>query len=109
MPTPKEILCRWVDAFNRGDAEALAALYAENAVNHQVCNEPVVGKAAIREMFLREFAEAEMTAIVENMFEDGEWAILEWKDPWAFVAAAFSMWSRARSCSKEATGTSFPS
>ena len=89
MPTPKEILCKWVDAFNRGDADALAALYAENAVNHQVCNEPVVGKSAIYEMFLREFAEAEMTAIVENMFEDGEWAILEWKDPLGLRGCGF--------------------
>jgi hypothetical protein len=22
-----------------------------------------------------------MTCVVENIFEDGEWAILEWKDP----------------------------
>ena len=31
-------------------------------------------------MFSDEFAVAEMTAIVENIFEDGQWAILEWKD-----------------------------
>lgn len=22
-----------------------------------------------------------MTCVIENIFEDGEWAILEWKDP----------------------------
>jgi len=78
---PKEILLRWIDAFNRGDAAALSDLYAEEAVNHQVANEPVIGKKAIREMFEREFATANMTCIPENIFSDGDWAILEWKDP----------------------------
>jgi limonene-1,2-epoxide hydrolase len=35
---------------------------------------------AIREMFARDFAGAKMVCLVENIFEDGEWAILEWKD-----------------------------
>jgi hypothetical protein len=43
--------------------------------------DPVNGRAAIREMFVREFARAEMTCLVENLFEDGDWAILEWRDP----------------------------
>ncbi len=79
--TPKQVLERFVDLFNSANAQALAALYDENAVNHQVANEPVVGRQAIREMFEREFAGAKMVCIVENMFEDGEWAIMEWKDP----------------------------
>jgi len=49
-------------------------------VNHQVANEPVVGRDAIGRMFEREFAAAEMVCIPENIFEDGDWAILEWKD-----------------------------
>ena len=77
---PKEILQQWVEAFNRADADALAAMYHEDAVNHQVANESVVGRAAIREMFLAEFAAAKMVCVVENMFEDGEWAIMEWID-----------------------------
>jgi hypothetical protein len=32
-------------------------------------------------MFEIEFGRAEMTCLVENLFEDGEWAILEWRDP----------------------------
>ena len=79
--TPKELLKMWVEAFNRGVAEEVADFYANNAINHQVAEEPVKGKKAIREMFAAEFARAEMTCIVENIFEDGEWAILEWKDP----------------------------
>lgn len=78
---PKEVVEKWVRLFNQADAEQLAELYAENAVNHQVANEPVVGKEAIREQFAREFTSAEMVCEPENIFEDGEWAILEWKDP----------------------------
>ena len=78
---PKDVVRLWVDAFNRADVEALAALYEEEATNHQVALKPVVGRAAIREMFQREFASAEMVCIVENLFQNGEWAILEWKDP----------------------------
>lgn len=79
--TPKQLVKAWVEAFNRADADALAAFYAENAVNHQVAESPVEGRAAIRAMFAREFAAAEMVCIPENVFEDGEWAILEWRDP----------------------------
>ena len=69
--------------FNAADAAGLADLYHDDAVNHQVASEsgPVVGKKAIREVFEQEFATAEMVCIVENMFEDGEWAIMEWRDP----------------------------
>ena len=79
--SPKELVQKWVDAFNREDVEALAGFYAEDAVNHQVANEPLVGRSAIRQMFAGEFAVADMTCIPENLFQDGEWAILEWKDP----------------------------
>lgn len=40
-------------------------------------------------MFADEFAEAEMICISENIFEDGEWAILEWKDPKGFRGSGF--------------------
>lgn len=79
--SPRELVQAWVDAFNRADADALAACYAENAVNHQVAESPVEGRAAIHAMFAREFANAEMVCIPENIFEDGAWAILEWRDP----------------------------
>ena len=50
-------------------------------MNHQVANEPIEGKKAIKEMFSAEISQAYMTCIIENIFEDGDWAILEWKDP----------------------------
>lgn len=78
-----------MDAFNRADVKALSALYHEEAVNHQVTNPPVRGREAIKEMFRDEFAAAKMTCIVENIFEDGEWAILEWRDPLGLRGCGF--------------------
>jgi limonene-1,2-epoxide hydrolase len=79
--TPKQVLERFIQLFNDADAQAICELYADNAVNHQVAIKPIVGKHAIREMFEKEFASSRMVCIVENIFEDGEWAIMEWKDP----------------------------
>lgn len=78
---PKALVQAWVDAFNAADAELLASFYAEDAINHQVAEAPVRSRDAIRRMFADGFAAAEMVCIVENLFEDGEWAILEWRDP----------------------------
>lgn len=78
---PIEVLQSWIDAFNAADVEAISKLYSDDAVSHQVAKEPVVGKIAIKEMFANEFAAAKMTCIPENIFQDREWVILEWKDP----------------------------
>jgi limonene-1,2-epoxide hydrolase len=86
---PKEVVRAWVDAFNRADVDELAGLYHDDAVNHQVALEPVEGRDAIRAMFAREFAAAEMVCIVENLFEDGNWAILEWRDPLGLRGCGF--------------------
>jgi len=86
---PKELVKHWVDLFNSGDYENIAELYTDDAVNHQVANDPVEGKTNIREMFRNEFETAEMACMVENIFEDGEWAILEWKDPLGLRGCGF--------------------
>lgn len=79
--SPKAVVEEWVRRFNAGDLDGLASLYAEDAINHQVVMEPLRGREAIRRMFATEFARAEMVCLVENLFADGEWAILEWRDP----------------------------
>lgn len=79
--SPKQVVQEWVARFNQADAEGLAALYAADATNHQVVMAPLVGRAAIQQLFRTDFERSEMTCIVENIFEDGEWAILEWRDP----------------------------
>ena len=89
MMKPKEVIKQWVKIFNNGDADAIAELYHFDAINHQVANEPIHGKSAIKEMFASEFEIAKMTCIPVNIFEDGNWAILEWKDPLGLRGCGF--------------------
>ena len=87
--TPKQLVLRWVEAFNAGDVEAIGDFYSENAINHQVAETPVTGRTAIKKMFADAFVQAQMTCIVENLFVDGEWAILEWRDPLGLRGCGF--------------------
>jgi limonene-1,2-epoxide hydrolase len=79
--TPRAVLEKWIALFNAADAEGIAALYAADAVNHQVALEPVVGRDAIRDMFARDFAAASMVCIPDAIHEAGDVVALEWKDP----------------------------
>lgn len=86
---PKELIKAWVKAFNRADADELAGFYHQDAVNHQVVQDPVHGREAIREMFADAFARAKMVCVVENIFEDGDWGMLEWRDPLGLRGCGF--------------------
>jgi limonene-1,2-epoxide hydrolase len=87
--TPKEVISAWVEEFNNANADALASFYSADAVNHQVAEKPVQGRDAIHSMFAAEFSRATMKCIVENIFEDGEWGILEWRDPLGLRGCGF--------------------
>lgn len=76
----KEVVERWVKAFNDADADKISCCYADNAINHHVANDPIEGKIAIHAMFARAFATAAMHCITESIFHDGDWAILKWKN-----------------------------
>lgn len=80
MKTPREVVEAWVAAFNRRDAHAAAALYHDDATNIQVAaGEPTAGRQAILEGLLAFFrAFPDNSTRIENLFQDGEWAILEW-------------------------------
>lgn len=80
MNTPLEVVQDWVVAYNRRDAQAAAELYHEDATNFQVAlSDPTVGRKAIMEDLLSFFhAFPNNFTHAENLFEDGEWAILEW-------------------------------
>ncbi len=86
---PREVVENWVEAFNRGDIDALCDCYTDDAVNHQVPESPVRGLPAIRSRFAAEFSRAAMVCIVENIFQDCEWAILEWRDPLGLRGCGF--------------------
>ena len=90
--TPREIILKWVEAFNKVNLDALADLYHEDAINHQVYRDPIVGKAAIKEFFRSEFSMATMVCVVENIFEDGDWGMLEWSDPLGLRGCGFFKW-----------------
>ena len=87
--TPSDLVREWVRRFNAADIDGLGALYAEDAVNHQVVTDPLHGREAIRAMFRTEFGRATMVCLVEQLFEDGEWAILEWRDPLGLRGCGF--------------------
>ncbi len=78
---PRDVVKAWVEAFNRADVEALVSFYREDGINHQVAEETVQGRDGLRAMFAAGFAAANMVCIPEHILEDGEWAILEWRDP----------------------------
>ena len=87
--SPRAVLERWVETFNRQDADALSSFYTVDAVNHQTPETPVEGRNAIRQRFAAEFAAAKMICMVEHIFQDGEWAILEWRDPLGLRGCGF--------------------
>lgn len=87
--TPRQVVEKWIACFNMADVDGLAALYHDDAVNHQVANAPISGKPAITNMFRSEFSAAKMVCIQENIFEVGEWAILEWRDPLGLRGCGF--------------------
>jgi limonene-1,2-epoxide hydrolase len=87
--TPTQLVEQWIERFNAGDIEGMAALYAEDAINHQVVTTPLHGRAAIRRMFEIEFGRATMVCVRENLFGCGDWAILEWSDPLGLRGCGF--------------------
>jgi hypothetical protein len=87
--TPRQVVEIWIERFNAADAAGLADLYHADAINHQVTQDPVEGREAIREMFEREFATAEMVCIPEVIHEAGDVAALEWRDPLGLRGCGF--------------------
>ena len=80
MKRPREVVQDWVTAYNRRDAYAAAELYHEDATNLQVAlGDPTVGRQAMLDELLSFFhAFPDNFTHIENLFEDGQWAMLEW-------------------------------
>ena len=69
---------QWAAAWNAGDAEALAALYAEDAVVMAPGSEPAEGRAAIKKYFSSGLEAAEGTQNEIKTLEvmaAGDWAV----------------------------------
>lgn len=86
--SPKEVLLEWVAAYNARDPYALVALYHDDAENIQVAlNDPLRGHDALLKSFIAFFrAFPDNYTHIENLFEDGEWAIIEWSGGGTFTA-----------------------
>ena len=80
MKKPREVVQDWVAAYNQRDAYAAAELYHEDATNLQVAlGDPTVGRQAMLDDLLSFFhAFPDNFTHIENLFEDGDWAMLEW-------------------------------
>jgi ketosteroid isomerase-like protein len=87
--SPRELVELWVERFNLADTGGLAELYHADAVNHQVTQEPVRGRDAIRAMFEHEFQAAKMVCIPEAIHEAGDVVALEWRDPLGLRGCGF--------------------
>jgi SnoaL-like domain len=85
----RQTIERWVECFNAGDYQAISALYADDAVNHQIPLEPVMGRAAIEEFHRQTFAGGPLTCTPINLVVDGDWGALEWTDPAGFRGCGF--------------------
>ena len=79
MKAPRGVVQEWAATYNQRDARAAAELYHDNATNFQVAlGTPSVGKQMILGDLISFFgAFPDNFTHVENLFEDGEWAILE--------------------------------
>lgn len=88
--TPKQLVQEWILRFNNADAAGLAALYAADAINDQVVfSKPLQGREEIRQMFELEFSRATMVCIEERIYEAGDTAILQWRDPLGLRGCGF--------------------
>lgn len=65
-------------------------MYDEDAVNEQaVFSEPLRGREAIRELLQTDFGRAKMVCIEERVYECGDTAILQWRDPIGLKGCGF--------------------
>jgi steroid delta-isomerase-like uncharacterized protein len=87
--TPKEVLLKWAAAFNSRDAAGAASLYHEHATNLQVAiGTPVQGRQAIHDDLVSFFTVfPDSYTHVEQILEDGEWAMIEWSGGGTFKGA----------------------
>ncbi len=80
MRTVRQVVLEFFDAFNGHDVDALVALYAKDAVNHQMPTTPLRGHEAIRKSFEDGFAAIpDMGCHVINVIVEGQWGAAEWE------------------------------
>ena len=73
----REVAKAWLKAVNHADVAQLRAVYARDAVFEHVTEGRVAGRDAVEALLATRAAD---TLHALNLLEDGEWAILEWRD-----------------------------
>ena len=88
--TPKELVREWIKRFNAGEIDGLLELYAVDAINEKaVFSKPLEGQNEIRFNLELDFSRAKMECIEERIYECGDTAILQWKDPKGLQGCGF--------------------
>jgi len=79
--SPRQIALMWVAAYNSHDADAAAALYADDVTNTQMpWGKTVEGREAMRSTYLKVFqAFPDIHLEVENLLEGDQWVVVEWR------------------------------
>jgi hypothetical protein len=103
---PRDLILSWVAAFNRCDADELAALYSDTATNHQVVEAPVFGREAIRTMFKDALRWPKWSALSKTFSRTANGRSSNGAIRLGFAAADFSTSSMPRSCSNADIGIS---
>ena len=81
VETLKQIVMKWVDAYNCHNASEAAALYDIGVTNVQLpWSKPVQGWEAMHTTFLRIFQSfPDIRVELENLVENGPWVVIEWR------------------------------
>lgn len=98
--TPKQILHEWVAAYNNRDPFALIELYADDAEVDQVAFNaaPLRGRQALLASFVDFFRVFQDNYThPENIFESGDWAIIEWSGGGTFTGSLGDMQGTGKS------------
>jgi ketosteroid isomerase-like protein len=79
MPTPKQIIRDWIEAYNHRDADALAACYRQEAglalIHH---GGGARGREAVARLLIDRFATPFGPLQAEVCVAEGAWLALEW-------------------------------
>ncbi len=82
--TPREVVEKWMRLFQAADIEGMVALYAPDALNHQMPDPPARGLAAIREMLKGYVSAPSEPGSIHIVHEAGDVVVVEWGDPDGF-------------------------
>lgn len=77
----RQVVMKWIEAYNSHNANMAASLYDENAVNFQLpWNKSVSGREAIRSTYVNVFkAFPDIHLDVENLVIEALWVVVEWR------------------------------